>query len=190
MSATRVVRWDTRSVAGRRVPFVLAVCAVGTASVLRDAWPNAIHWSFVNLHAVFGVLLCLLVVAQFHAANLRAAPLSGLSLRAFCRGLTRLVFLMLYVLFGVNGLVHMAATVWNSGLHGSEQPALLQPPESLRDYLAYGVVALIIIRVLEARMAQRSPTTNTTKESAINAGRGRGCSAVGAGAGPKSAVTR
>ena len=97
---------------------------------------------------------------------------------------------MLYVLFGVNELVHVAATLWNKGLHGGAQPALLQPPESLRVYLAYGVVALIIIRVLEAWMVQRTPTSSTTKESAITAGRGRGCSAVGAGAGPKSAVTR
>jgi diguanylate cyclase (GGDEF)-like protein/PAS domain S-box-containing protein len=37
---------------------------------------------------------------------------------------------------------------------------------------------------------QRLPTTRTTKESSISVGRGRGCSAVAAGAGPKSAVTR
>jgi cytochrome b561 len=148
------------------------------------------HGSFVDLHTAFGVLLCLMVVAQFHAANLQAIALSGSSLHAFCRGLTRLVFLVLYVLFGVNGLVHVTATLWNNSMQGSAQPAQLLPPESLRVYLAYGVAALIIIRVLEAWMAHRSPTTSTTKESAINAGRGRGCSAVGAGAGPKSAVTR
>jgi hypothetical protein len=67
----------------------------------------------------------------------------------------------------VNELVHVAARQWNKGLHGSAPPAILQPPESLRDYLAYGVVALIIIRVLEAWMTQRSPTTSTTKDSMI-----------------------
>jgi hypothetical protein len=148
------------------------------------------HWSFIDLHAAFGVLLCLMVVAQFHVENLRAVALSGTSLRAFCRGLTRLVFLELYALFGVHELVHVAATLWNKGPHGTAQQVLLQPPESLRDYLAYGVAALIIIRVLEAWTAQRSPTTSNTKESSISAGRGRGCSAVAAGAGPKSAVTR
>jgi hypothetical protein len=190
MAAIRVLRLDTRSAGARRMAFALAVCAVGTASVLRDAWPRSMHWSFIDLHAGFGMLLCLMVVAQFHAENLRAVASSGLTLRAFCRGLTRLVFLELYVLFGVNELVHVAARQWNKGLHGSAPPAILQPPESLRDYLAYGVVALIIILVLEAWMTQRSPTTSTTKESAISAGRGRGCSAVAAGAGPKSAVTR
>jgi cytochrome b561 len=149
-----------------------------------------VHWPFIDLHAAFGVLLCLMVLAQFHAANLRAVPLSDLNLHAFCRGLSRLVFLMLYVLFGLNELVHVAAALWNKGLHGGAQQALLPPPDSLRVYLAYGVVALVIIRVLEAWMVQRAPTSSTTKESAITAGRGRGCSAVAAGAGPKSAVTR
>jgi hypothetical protein len=190
MAAIGIVGLNMRGAAARRLAFALAVCAVGTASLLRDAWPKAMHWPFIDLHAAFGALLCLMVVAQFHAENLRAVALSGLSLHAFCRGLTRLVFLELYVLFGVNELVHWAATLWNKGLHGGAQPAVLPSPESLRDYLAYGVVALIIIRLLEAWMTHRSPTTSTTKESAISAGRGRGCSAVAAGAGPKSAVTR
>jgi hypothetical protein len=180
---------EIRSAAGRRMAFAVAVCAVGTASQLRDTWPKAMHWTGVDLHAVFGVLLCLMVIAQFHSANLRAT-LSEVSLHTFCRGLTRLVFLMLYVLFGVNALMHLAAAQWNAGLHGASQPALLLPPEYLRDYLAYGVVALIIIRALGLWTAQRSPTTSTTNESSISAGRGRGCSVVAGGAGPKSAVTR
>ena len=190
MAAIELARSDTRSAAARRLAFALAVCAMGTTSLLRDAWPRSMHGPFIDLHAAFGTLLCLMVVAQFHAANLRAAASIGLSLHAYCRGVTRLVFLELYVLFGTNELVHVAAALWNKGLYGSAQPAILQPPESLRDYLAYGVVALIIIRVLEARISQRSPTTSTTKESAIGAGLGRGCSAVAAGAGPKSALTR
>jgi cytochrome b561 len=164
MAAIKTVELDTRStgMAKLRMASALAVMVVGTASLLRDAWPRAMHWPVVDLHAAFGVLLCLMVVTQFYAANVRAVPLVGVSLRVFCRGLAHLVFLMLYAQFGVNELVHVAAALWNEGLHGAAQPALLQPPESLRDYLAYGVVALIIIRVLEARMVQRLPTANST----------------------------
>jgi hypothetical protein len=190
MAAIELARSDTRSAAARRLVFALAVCATGTTSLLRDAWPGPIHGDFIDLHAVFGMLLCLMVIAQFHAANLRAAASIGVSLHEFCRGLTRLVFLELYVLFGTNELVHVAAALWNRSLHSVAQPAILQPPDSLRDYLAYGVVALVIIRVLEAWLSQRSPTTSSTKDSAIGAGLGRGCSAVAGGVGPKSAVTR
>jgi hypothetical protein len=190
MAATRVERLDVREPSAHRMPLVLLICAVGTAGLLRDAWPDAIDWPFVDLHAAFGLLLCLMVVMQFHAADSSAVPLSCAGLQAFCRGLTRLVFLLLYVLFGLDGLVHAAAMWWNSGMQGSARPATIRPPESLQDYLAYGVIALAMIRLLGARIPQRSPTVSTTKESGIRAGRGRGCSAVAAGAGPKSAVTR
>jgi len=63
---------------------------------------------------------------------------------------------MMYVLFGMNGLVQVAATLWNDGLHGSMRQAIIQPPESLRVYLAYGVVALILIRVLSNTFRPRS----------------------------------
>lgn len=190
MAAIKAVGKNTGWPRARRRAFALTVCAVGAASLLQDTWPRAMHASDIDLHAAYGVLLCLMVLAQFRAVNSRAAPLNNVNLHAFCRALTRLVFLMLYVLFGVNALVHVAAMLWNDGLRGGGQRALLQPPESLRVYLAYGVIALILIRVLEAWMSQRSPTTNTTKELSISAGRGRGCSAVADGAGPKSALTR
>jgi cytochrome b561 len=156
MAKIKAAGSDTRSAGAHCMAFALAVCALGTASVLRDTWPKAIHWPFIDLHAAFGVLLCLMVFAQFYAANLRGVALCGPNLHAFCRGLKRLVFLTLYVLFGVNGLVLVAATLWNNGPHGGAQPALLQPPESLRIYLAYGVVALILIRVIETWAVQRS----------------------------------
>jgi hypothetical protein len=48
----------------------------------------------------------------------------------------------------------------------------------------------LLTRQGAALAAQRLPTTSTTNESGISAGRGCGCSAVAGGAGPKSAVTR
>jgi cytochrome b561 len=167
MAMINAAESDTRGAGAHCMAFALAVCAVGTASVLRDAWPKAIHWPFIDLHAAFGVLLCLMVLAQFYAANLRGVALYGPNLHTFCRGLKRLIFLTLYVLFGVHGLVHVAATLWNNGLHGGAQPALLQPPESLRVYLAYGVVALILIRVFETWAAQRSSSTLTLLSTAL-----------------------
>jgi hypothetical protein len=67
MAKIKAVGSDTRSAAANRMAFALALCAVGTASVLRDAWPRAIHWPLIDLHIAFGVLLCLMVLAQFHA---------------------------------------------------------------------------------------------------------------------------
>jgi cytochrome b561 len=152
----------------------LLISVVGAASTLRDALPPGSNWPLIDLHAAFGMLLCLMVAMQFYEANLSAVPLSAAGFHALSRGLTRLVLLLLYVLFGLNSLVRIAALVWNSGVHGSAEAAIIQPPESLQDYLAYGVVALAIIHVLAAPMTQCSPTTSTTNELGISAGRGRG----------------
>jgi hypothetical protein len=64
------------------------------------------------------LMIAVLVQYQQHARDIRQ--------------LSRAVFLLLYLLFGVN------------------QIASLQPHENLRDYLAYGVFALLTVHALGA----------------------------------------
>jgi hypothetical protein len=56
---------------------------------------------------------------------------------------------LLYLLFGVSQIVRIGARLWNSQAHGASL-AIMQPPENLRDYLAYGVLALLSIHLLGA----------------------------------------
>ncbi len=205
MAAIEAVESRARAAGERSLACVLPLYALGIAGLLRDSWPGAVYLPHVNLHAIFGALLWLLVVAQFRLASLAGLALHDAGLRKVRRGLSRRVYLLLYVLFGASQLIRVAAIVWNSGT--PVHPAILTSPENLRDYLAYGVFALLTIHVLAALQlrranacwrasslgvlaAQRLPATSTTNESGISAGRGCGCSAVAAGAGPKSAVTR
>ncbi|MEO7205244.1 MAG: hypothetical protein ABI145_00305 [Steroidobacteraceae bacterium] len=76
--------------------------------------------------------------------------MNGAGVHDLCRRLSRRIFLLLYVLFGASQLVRMAAVLWNSGAQGATHPAILPSPENLRDYLAYGVFALLTIRALAA----------------------------------------
>jgi hypothetical protein len=117
------------------------VCAVGVAALILDSWPRPVHGTWINLHPLFGVLLMSAVLVQFqqHAGDIRQ--------------LSRAVFLLLYLLFGANQIVRIGAWFWNSQAHGASHPAILQPPENLRDYLAYGVLALLAIHVLGALRA-------------------------------------
>jgi hypothetical protein len=69
------------------------------------------------------------------------------------RQASRTVYLLLFVLFGVNQIIQIGATLWNSQAYGASHPAILQPPQNVRDYLAYGVLALFSIRVLAALRA-------------------------------------
>jgi hypothetical protein len=71
-----------------------------------------------------------------------------------CRRLSRRVYLLLYFLFGLSQLVRVAAILWNSGARGALHPAIMPPPENLRDYLAYGVFALLTLQALAAAQCQ------------------------------------
>ena len=136
--------------AGARRLLFVPLYAIGIAGLLRDSWPGAPYLTSVNLHAIFGAALWLLVVAQFRHGSLAATDLNGAGVREFSRGLSRRVYLLLYVLFGASQLLHIAAIFWNGGAQGALHPAILMPPENLRDYLAYGVFALLTIQLLAA----------------------------------------
>ena len=144
MAAIREVESDTRAISGCPLSFALPICAIGVAGQLRDSWPAALYLP-TGLHALFGVMLCLMVLAQFRQAHRFA--LGPNAAYALCRGLARGVFLQLYIVFGVSLVLRIAATLWNRGGSGAHM-AILQPPENLRDYLAYGVVALLTIQAL------------------------------------------
>jgi len=154
VAAINVVESGARAARARSLSPALPLCAIGIAGLLRDSWPGALHLPGVNLHAIFGAMLWLMVVAQFLRANLGSPPLSVAGVHELCRRLSRRVYLLLYVLFGVSQLVRMAAILWNSGTHAASQLAIAQSPQSLRDYLAYGVFALFTIHVLTALQCQ------------------------------------
>jgi cytochrome b561 len=149
VAAIKVVESGARAASARGLVFSLPLYAIGIAGLLRDSWPGASHLPGINLHAVFGVMLWIMVVAQYRDANLGGGPLRAAGLHALCRRLSRRIYLLLYVLFGISLLLRVAAILWNSG-HTASHAATLPSPENLRDYLAYGVFALLTIHVLAA----------------------------------------
>lgn len=145
---------QARTARARRLSFVLPLYAIGIAGLLRDSWPGAPHLPGVNLHAVFGAMLWLIVVTEFCHAKLAGLPICAAGVHELCRRLSRRIYLLLYVLFGVSQLVRIAAIFWNGGTQGALHPAILTSPEDLRDYLAYGVLTLLTIRALAAAQCQ------------------------------------
>ena len=130
------------------------VCAIGFAGLLRDSWPAGLQLRGTDLHELFGAMLWLSVVAQFCDANLGGPPLSGAGVHELCRRLSCQVYLLLYGLFGLSQLMRLAAVLWNGAAEGASHPVIVPPPENLRDYLAYGVLALLTIHVMAALQRQ------------------------------------
>ena len=150
MAAIKIVESGSLAANVRSLWAGLPLCALGIAGLLRDSWPGAPLPPGVNLHAIFGAVLWLTVVTQFALASRTDPPLGAAGVHDLCRRLSRRVYLLLYVLFGASLIVRMAAIFWNSGAQGALHPATLPSPENLRDYLAYGVCALLTLHVLAA----------------------------------------
>jgi cytochrome b561 len=146
VAAISLIRKFGRRVNDRRKSFPWLIAAVGVAGQLQDSWPMTLLWPRINLHAVFGILLLCMVLVEMQRAGLADAMPSSAGKRALRRQLSRAVYLQLYLVFGMSQLVHVAALLWNS--LGVLHPAMVPPPENLRDYLAYGIFALLTIHVL------------------------------------------
>jgi len=153
VAAIREVESETRAISGCPPWFALPICATGIAGLLRDSWPTALYLP-AGLHALFGAMLWLMVLAQFRQAHRCALGPSGAY--ALRRRLSRGVFLQLYILFGVSQILRIAVILWNRGQSSAAHMAILQPPENLRDYLAYGVFALLTIQALAVLLQRRA----------------------------------
>lgn len=148
MAAIRSIEPGRRAHA-RAWVFAFLVCTVGIAGLVLDSWPRPVQGPWINLHAVFGLLLWIMVVAQFRQAR-SGSPVHGADFHSICRQSSRAVYFLLYILFGANQIIRFAVFLWNQGTFGAAHPAIVQPPENLRDYLAYGIFALVTIRALTA----------------------------------------
>jgi cytochrome b561 len=154
---------------GRRAPvrswdLPLLVCTVGIAGLLHDSWPTPELRPWINLHAVFGLLLWIMVVAQFEQGARSPSLLQQANFQVLCRQLSRVVYILLYILFGANQLIRCGVIFWNRESIGALHPAILQPPENLRDYLVYGIIALLTIHAcaaLHRHIPKRSGITST-----------------------------
>jgi cytochrome b561 len=130
MTASKFVELSRRAIWLDRISapglgsWMLALAYVaGVAGILQDR---------IGLHIVFGLLLWLAVVARFAERRNQSRATHVIELREFRRQVSRTVYLLLYLLFGLNLLIHMGAA------------------ENLRDYLGYGILALVTIQTLAA----------------------------------------
>lgn len=145
----------------RRWVLVLYVCAsimvatVGVLGVERDSWLRRLVESWINIHALFGLLLCGLVLARYqwiiqHSPRLRDDT------RALSRHLSRIVYLMLYLVLGASQGISLVNSIWHGGPldltlfnegPGNDGGQALDPHHDYHMILLSGGIALAMVRV-------------------------------------------
>ncbi len=110
-----------------------------SAVVLASLAAFTVLSGVMGRHALFGAFLAVFVVAAFYLRVRHAPPMQIFELRNFSRRLSRIVYLLLYLVFGAVLLAHRP--VW--------------PIRDLRATLGYGIAALVMVRVLAAWLRPR-----------------------------------
>jgi hypothetical protein len=116
----------------------------GVLGLLDESWAKQILESRVNLHALFGLFLCTLIVVRFHRRLDWVTPASQSEIRELCRELSRMVYLSLYVIIGLRQIVGLADWSW----HGGNARFGKGSDDALQTLVAYGILGLLFIRVL------------------------------------------
>lgn len=128
----------------RSAPSMMAPCSFAISMLVAAVGVAGLILPYHNVgEGLFGIFLCCLVVARFYQRIKYSWPIMTADLRELVRELSRMVYLILYSVVGLTQLS-------NEGL---------EAPQGLRVYLAYGMGALILIRILAALCAHIAATT-------------------------------
>jgi cytochrome b561 len=151
------MRSRTHSVAPNRrrwrialqVTLGVAVVFVGILGTLDHSGIRRVVGSWINVPALFGALLFALVVARLQWCLESGPPVGAAEPRELTRHLSRIVYLLLYLLTGTRLVVNIVNYfLLSEPVCRSLQCTILQPTDDLGAIFAYALGVLIAIRVL------------------------------------------
>jgi cytochrome b561 len=143
----------------------LLVVVVGVLGLLRGSWPRRMLEFWINIHALFGLLLCGLVLVRFRWRIKHSPRMPQPRIRELSRHLSRIVYLLLYVVIGARAIIGILNSLWHGGavdfnlfdqrFQGPDY-AGFNPKDDFQLLIASGLFALIFVRVLVFRLWLRS----------------------------------
>jgi hypothetical protein len=95
--------------------------------------------------ALFALLVAGLLTARFRWWLKRSPPVSAADIRRFSRGLSRTVYLVLYLTIGTQQIINFGGALHDQA--GAAQDLGILKPAS-QAIVVYGLIALVLIRVL------------------------------------------
>lgn len=136
------------------------VVVVGILGLLHDSWPKETQAFWINIHALIGIVLWLVLIARF-GYRLRHAPpplpsdagtlsgrLSG-PVHWLLYGLMFVIPILGFVTFIYHGrILDLGAFSLNFGI--KKNRAIFGPTEDIHGYLAYALFALAALHALAA----------------------------------------
>lgn len=156
---TRTERYGSGAVAFHWIMVPLIV-AVGVLGLLHDSWPKRTQAFWINIHALLGLLVLVLVIARFWWRSRHPPPTLPQEVGELSRRLSGGVHRLLYALIFIIPIIGMVTFVWhgrafdfglfrvNFGIRSNR--AIFHPTEDIHGYLAYALFALAGMHVMAA----------------------------------------
>ncbi|MFI4869253.1 MAG: cytochrome b [Steroidobacterales bacterium] len=130
----------------------LLIVVVGVLGLLHDSWPKRTASFWINLHAMVGLVVWVLVIARFWWRRRHPPPPWAPEAGDFSRRLAGPVHRLLYALIFVIPILGMVTFIWHGrvfdfGLFRLDSEirsnrAIFHPTENIHGYLAYALFAL------------------------------------------------
>jgi cytochrome b561 len=138
----------------------LLVLGVATLGLLHDSWSKATQAFWINIHAVLGLLVWLLLFARFSWRMRHTPPALPAEIGTFSRRASAIVHFALYGLLFVIPIIGIVTFVWHGRVFDfgllqvnfgvQKNKAIFHPTEEVHGYLAYVLFGLVGIHVLAA----------------------------------------
>jgi cytochrome b561 len=151
----------------------LLAVAVGVLGLLGASWLRQMLESWINIHALFGLLLCGLVSARYRWCVIHSPPMLPTDIRQLSRHLSRIVYLSLYLVIGLREIIGILNSVWHGGVvdfnlfderfRNGPHHAGWNPKDDFQLFFASGLLALIFVRVLAYKLWLRSRERTAVK---------------------------
>jgi cytochrome b561 len=136
------------------------IIVVGVLGLLHDSWPKGTQRFWINIHALIGLSVWVLLMARFAWRVRHPPPALPPESGEFARRFAYPVHLLLYVLIFITPILGIVTFIWHGrvfdfGLFRVDfgvrsNRAIFHPTEDIHGYLAYTLFTLIGLHVLAA----------------------------------------
>lgn len=156
---TSPVRYDRGAIAFHWI-MALLVVIVGVLGLLHDSWPKGTQSFWINIHALCGLALWVLLMARVWWRSIHPPPPLPPEARAFSPALARPVHLLMYALLFVTPILGIVTFIWHGRVFDfglfqvdfgvRKDRAIFHPTEDIHGYLAYTLFAVAGLHALAA----------------------------------------
>jgi cytochrome b561 len=136
------------------------IVIVGVLGLLHDSWPKGTSAFWINIHALVGLAVWVLVMARFSWRLRHKVPALPEESGEFSRRFSRPVHLLMYGLMFVIPILGIVTFIWHGRVFDfglfrvdfgvQKNRAVFHPTEDIHGYLAYALFTLIGLHVLAA----------------------------------------